>query len=358
VQSVATNTKLSLAIRLGNAALSYAKYLGKTFWPANLAVVYPHSKESFSVLAAVLCALGVVAVSILVIAFRERRYLFVGWFWFLGTLVPMIGLIQVGVQSMADRYAYIPLLGIFVIVCWGAADLFQAWRVPRALPAVASALVLVTVSFALHRQVGFWSNNFKLWEHTLAITENNFMAEDNVGMALIAAGKDSEALAHFERAHAIRPDDPVSTLNLATFDQLRGNYQTAIDGYQKVLHFTTLSYLVTMARNNMAYSYYSLKQYDRSRQEFEAALQQQPENSSAYRGLGLLAQKSGDLVQAQRHYQRSVELRPTSIGYLLLAQVLDRVGQKEAAQQCRDLAARMTSDLSGDVAVVKQLLAN
>ena len=131
-QSAARHEELPLWEHLANAALAYAKYVGKTFWPANLAPLYPHPGRTISIPAAALSALGIVAVTVLVVIFRERRYLFVGWFWFLGTMVPMIGLVQVGVQSMADRYAYIPLLGIFVIVCWGVPDLLQSLRIPRA----------------------------------------------------------------------------------------------------------------------------------------------------------------------------------------------------------------------------------
>ena len=156
VQTDATWVKLPLWIHLGNAAISYIKYLGKTFWPLNLAPVYPHPELSISVSAAALSTFALIAFTTLAVIFRRRRPLFVGWFWFLGTLVPMIGLVQVGVQAMADRYAYIPLLGIFVIVCWGAADLIKRWHVPTAVSAVATAAILLTLGFALHRQVSFW----------------------------------------------------------------------------------------------------------------------------------------------------------------------------------------------------------
>ena len=163
VKTDATRSKLSLWLRLGNAAISYVKYLGKAFWPVHLAIVYPHLGPAISIPAAVLSAFGIIAVSTLAVIFRQRRPLLVGWFWFLGTLVPMIGLVQIGVHAMADRYAYIPLLGIFVIVCWGAADLIKRWHVPTAVAAAGTAAILLTLGIALHRQVSFWSDNVTLW---------------------------------------------------------------------------------------------------------------------------------------------------------------------------------------------------
>ena len=285
----ATQLKLPLWAHLGNAALSYAKYLGKAFWPFNLAAIYPHPELTISIPAAVLSGFVLIAISIFAIVFRERRPFFVGWFWFLGTLVPMIGLVQIGVHGMADRYAYIPLLGIFVIVCWGAAALIEKWQVPNAAWATAAAVILLTLGFALHRQVGYWGDNVSLWSHTLEITEGNYTAEDNLATALIAQGKIEEAVPHLRRAEFMRPDDPLSTLNLATYEQMRGHYRAAIDGYAKMPQCTKDPSLLAMARVNSGYAYYSLKQYEKAKQDFAAGLSLQPGNSVAYRGLGLAA---------------------------------------------------------------------
>jgi protein O-mannosyl-transferase len=212
-----TRAKFPLWIRLATAAIAYVKYVGKAFWPVNLALVYPHPGFAISIPAAVLSVLAIVAVSTLVVIFRQRAFLFVGWFWFLGTLVPMTGLVPIGVQAMADRYAYIPLLGIFVIVCWGAADLIERWHIPTAVAAAGTASILLTLGIALHRQVSFWSDNVTLWTHTLQITDANFTAEDNLATALITEGRVEEALPHLLRARWLRPDDPLSTLNIATY---------------------------------------------------------------------------------------------------------------------------------------------
>ncbi|MGB6385638.1 MAG: tetratricopeptide repeat protein [Terriglobales bacterium] len=356
VQTDAIQVKLPLWIHLGNAAIAYVKYLGKAFWPVNLAPVYPHPEGSISIAGAALSGFAIIALSTLAILFRQRRPLFVGWFWFLGTLVPMIGLVQVGVQSMADRYAYIPLLGIFVIVCWGGADLLRTLRVPTKVSAVLAAAILLAMGITLHRQVSFWNDNLTLWTHTLEVTGANYTAEDNLATALITSGRVVEAVPHLQRALFLRPDDPIATLNIATYEQMQGHYRAALDGYARVPQFTNSPPLLATAKLNSGYAHYSVKQYDNAQHDFEAALNLQPRNSSAYRGLGLVAQRAGDVAQAAKDYERAIELQPSSVDYLLLAQALEIGGQSAAAREAQSRAAGMTRDLNDDIASVRQFL--
>jgi protein O-mannosyl-transferase len=351
-------SKFPLWVRVANAAISYGKYLGKAFWPVNLAVVYPHPGLAISVPAAVLSALAIIALTVVAVILRRQRPFFVGWFWFLGTLVPMIGLIQIGVHSMADRYAYIPLLGIFVIVCWAAAEGIRAWHIPTVVVAAGTVAILLGLGIALHRQVGYWGDNVTLWTHTRQITAVNFTTEDNVATALISQGRVEEAVPYLQRAQSLRPDDPLSMINLATYQQMHGNYQAAIDGYARVVRFTRTPYLLANARINSGYAHLSLHQYDRAKQDFEAARSEQPANFAAYRGLGLAGQRSGDLGGAIQQYKRSVELEPSAVGYLLLAQALEIARQTEASRAAQERAGRMTRDLNDDLATVKQLLTN
>ncbi len=358
VEADATQSKLPFWIHLGNAAISYVKYLEKAFWPVNLAVVYPHPGFAISVSGAVLSAVVVVLFTILAVIFRERRPLFVGWFWCLGTLVPMIGLVQISVHAMADRYAYIPLLGIFVIVCWGGAELARRWHVPTAVQMAGAAAVLVILASGLHRQVSFWSDNLTLWAHTLEITQGNYTAEDNLATALIAIGRVEEAMSHFQRAISMRPDDVMAILNIATYQQMMGNYPAALDGYARVLRFTKVPSMLVNARINSGYAHYSLRQDEWAKEDFEAALNQQPGNWAAYRGLGLVAQRGGDIARAAQDYLRSVQLQPSPVGYLLLAQALHSLGQADAAREAESKAAQISRDPNDDIATVKQLLGN
>ena len=356
VQATATQVDMPMSAHLENAALSYAKYLEKAIWPVNLAPVYPHPMHSINVAAAVAAALGMVAISVLAVTFRRNRPFFVGWFWFVGTMVPMIGLVQISVQAMADRFAYIPLLGIFVIVCWATAEFAGRWHVSSKVMAPMAVLVLTSLGFALHRQVGFWGNNVTLWSHTLEITQKNYTAEDNLGTALLAEGRIPEAMPHFQQARLYRPDDVMANLNLAVWDQMRGNFQAAAEGYTNVLAYTRVPGLITLAHVNRGYALVSLKQYEAAGQDFEEAMREQPANWAVYRGLGLVAQKTGDIVSAVKNYRREVELQPSSVGYLLLAQALELSGQNGAASEAEAKAMSMSRDPMDDRAAVKILL--
>jgi protein O-mannosyl-transferase len=356
VQRNATEANLPLWVHIGNAAISYVKYVEKALWPVNLAPVYPHPQLSINIPAAVMSVFAIVAISILAVIYREHRPFFVGWFWFLGTLVPMIGLVQVGIQAMADRYAYIAMLGIFVIVCWGAASLLGRWKVPVLVGAAGATVIFLALAVGLHRQVGYWSDNVTLWAHTLEVTEGNYAAEENIATALLVDGKDAEALPHLQRARRLRPDDPLLTLNIANYERLHGNYAAALDDYAKISQLTKKPDSLAAARLQSGYARLALKQYDRARQDFEASLRQQPIDAGAYRALGLLAQRAGDIMRASQDYERSVEIEPTPVSYLLLAQALEIGGQAEAARAAQSRAARMSLDLGQDSATVKQLL--
>jgi len=283
----------------------------------------------------------------------------VGWLWFLGTLVPMSGIVPIGPQALADRYAYIPMLGIFVIVCWGAAELVERWRVPMAASAACAAAILMLLGIALHRQVGLWGDNVTLWTHTLNVTQRNFVGEENLATALIAQGRAAEAFPHFQEAHRLRPNDPLAGLNVATYQQMLGNYQVALQGYASIIESGTAAPpLLATTRANSGYAHLSLKQYEDAQQDFEAALRAQPSNSAAYRGLGLLAQRAGDIAQATQDFQRSVDLQPSPVGYLLLAQALEMGKRPEAARAAQSEARHTTTDFKDDLAVVHRLLAD
>lgn len=358
VESDATQHTLPRWAHLANAALSYVKYLGKAFWPVHLAAIYPHPELTINRVVAALSGLSLLVVSLIAVRFYRQRPFFVGWFWFLGTMVPMIGLVQIGVHGMADRYAYIPLLGIFAIFCWGAAELMKKLSTPVAAQALAAGIVILALAFALHRQVGYWGDNQALWQHAIDVTDPNYMAEDNLATALIAKGKVDEAIPHLRRAEFFRPDDPLSTLNIATYEQMRGNYQAAIEGFAKMPQCTKDPLLLGMASANSGYSRYWLSQYDGAKSDFQNALRAQPGNAGAYRGLGLAAQKQGNISEAIQNYERAVQLQPTASGFLFLAQAFDVNHQGAAARTAESQAAQFASDLSEDRATVRHFLAD
>lgn len=357
VQTTAIDMVFPLSVRLENAALAYMGYVGKLVWPTNLAPFYPHPGFSVSHTQAILAGAALVAITTAVIIARQRRHLFVGWFWFLGTLVPMIGLVQVGSQSMADRYAYLPFIGLFIAVCWAGADLLQALQVPRLSVSLVSGVALLGLALGTNHQIAYWGDNLKLWSHTLQVTHNNFVAEDSIAMALVERGKTEEAMAHFQNAIRINPKDADANFNLGVYQQQHGNYLSAIAYYDNVFRFTGNVHFRTTALGNRGSAYYSLKQYDQAKVSFEAALGVFRDNAQAWLGLGLLAQKAGDSAQATSDYARSLQLEPTDIGYLLLAQVLESSGQKDAARSALTHAEQLSPDLDHTKTQMRLLLA-
>ncbi len=260
-----------LSVRLENALVSYARYVIKAFWPTHLALFYPHpgaSLKSWQMYGALLLLL---AISALAVEGIHRRYLLVGWLWFLGTLVPMIGLMQVGTQAMADRYAYLSFIGLFIMVCWGVADWTEAKHFPAALVPAVSAVVLIALTAVAYRQVGYWQDNVTLWSHALQVTDRNWLAENNLARALQAQGRTDEAIPHFFKAAEIYPADPISNMNIAVYEQQRGDLQAAIEHYKIVVSVSRNPELKFAALNSMGKAYRQLGDEEQARQCFAAA---------------------------------------------------------------------------------------
>ena len=225
-------------LRAGNAILSYGLYVKKAFWPTQLAVLYPHPADLLNWWKVLAAALILLAITALVIAGRRHRYLPVGWFWFLGTLVPMLGLVQVGLQAMADRYAYVSFLGLFIIICWGAADWGQHLHLPAALLPSAGVAALLVLALLSRRQINYWQSDAALWAHTLQVTPPNWVAESQLGTALAVEGRVPEAVPHFYKALAMAPSDITSNMGIAIYLLQIGDFSEAIPYYQRVVKDT------------------------------------------------------------------------------------------------------------------------
>jgi tetratricopeptide (TPR) repeat protein len=331
-----------VAIRIGNAIVSYMSYLEKAFWPARLAPMYPHPGYSLNPWHVAVALLILLAITALVMAGRRHRYLPVGWFWFLGTLVPMLGFKQVGSQAMADRYAYLPFIGLFIMVCWGVSDWTERRHLSTAWLAASCISVLVVLAVVSHRQIGFWSDHVTLWTHTLQVTSGNWQAENNLGMALLRRGRMDEAIPHFRAAAELDPSDAVSNMNIGIYEQSRGNAPLAIEQYKKAIKLTRNPKLKAEAYNNLGYAYKDIGDLADAQQSLQMAVNTNPEFVGAWISLGLLAQKSGDLGLSIQAYSRAMKIEPSGFGYLLLARALDLSGRKAeadaATQQARILA--------------------
>ena len=334
-----------LADRIQNALVAYATYALKAVWPARLAPLYPHPGSSLPAWQILLAVLFLGIVTAWVIAARRHRYLVVGWFWFLGTLVPMIGLVTVGAIAMADRYAYLPFVGLFIMVSWGAADLAQAWRSPRAVLAI-PAVTLLALAVAAHHQIDYWKDNVTLWTHTLAVTGPNFVAEDSLGVGLAAEGRMGEAAAHFGRAVEISPEDPIGNFNLAAYAQQKGDLQEAAGRYQLMLQLKSDVRLQADAYSRLGSVYRAMGNLPQARESYRAALQLVSDNPLVLVQLGVLAQQMQNFNEAIAEYSKAMAIQPTDVGYLLLARACAQGGHATEAETAQKQAEALSHDLA------------
>jgi tetratricopeptide (TPR) repeat protein len=276
-------------LRLENAIVSYPRYIGKLFWPAHLAIIYPYPKVSFGLLRVVAALLFLIVVTGLCFLARHRvRYLLVGWLWFLGTLVPMIGIVQVGSHPMADRFTYVPFIGLFIMICWGVADLYSGSLFParsadRTGPqrspvwlTVLAGVAVAALAAVSYRQIGTWRDSLTLWSHAVAVTKDNDDAEDKLGSVLEMKGREREAASHFRAAAAINPSDPLINAHVGFIEQRQGELREAIAHYQKALELTQADVLNTAALRddalrNMGVAYRELGELNRAQECFSAA---------------------------------------------------------------------------------------
>jgi hypothetical protein len=240
VNSAYWSTTYSLSVRVANAIVSYARYIGKAFWPAWLAIDYPHPGHSITVWQT-LGSVALLAIITELVLLSHRKYLVVGWFWFLLTLLPMIGLVQVGMQAMADRYAYDSFWGLFIMVCWGAADYAKKFRISTPWLAGASVLVLVALTVTTYRQIGYWSSTYELFLHASRVVHNDWKAEDVLGDQLRARHNFDAAKKHFYQANAMNPYDPWSNREVGYYEQASGDPAGAIEHYKRSLRTDDLS---------------------------------------------------------------------------------------------------------------------
>lgn len=357
--AVLTSAEHSPLLRLENVIVCYVLYIKKAFWPSHLAALYPypHTLPAWQVAAS---ALFLVAVTCAVLKYREHRYLVVGWFWYLGTMVPMIGLIQVGNQAMADRYAYLPLIGLFIMIVWAAADCASARQLSANYLATAGLVTLLALSAVTRIQLSYWHDDFSLWSHALAVTQHNYVAENNLAIALTKQGRLDDAIILFRAASALEPGDAVSQLNLGIYAQQHGDFQQAAARYANVLRLATDAQIRASAYANLGTVYFALRDYPQAQQNFDSAMKLKRVFPVALLDMGLIAQKSaqkaaqrtdeGDWNRAAGYFAQFVALEPSDVGYLLLANALRQAGRPDDA----NLAYQQAQRVSNDIAVAQQ----
>ncbi|HEY6007578.1 MAG TPA: tetratricopeptide repeat protein [Geobacteraceae bacterium] len=268
----------SLLFNVANGLVSYVRYVGKMFWPRDLAVFYPLPAALPTWQAASAAALLLLLTLLVLWQARRRPYVAVGWFWYLGTLVPVIGFVRVGAHAIADRYTYLPLIGLFIILAWGGAELagLRSWG-PKSFAAVAAALVTALAVVSWY-QVGTWRNNYTLFEHALAATQGNWLAHNNLATALVADGRFDEALYHVNEALRFKPDYAAAYNNLGVISNKLGDPVRTIAAYNKAL---SLDPTLAETRFNLGLVYLGKGERDKALEEYRALARFNPEQAGA-----------------------------------------------------------------------------
>jgi Tfp pilus assembly protein PilF len=300
-------TDMPLDVRIAHALVSYVLYIWKMIWPLDLAVFYPHPGHwpLWATASAVLFLGSVTALCILSLC--NRPYIAIGWLWFVGTMVPVIGLVQVGSHGMADRYTYIPLIGLFVLGVWGAEDLFRRFGDDWRIPAVLSAVLLTILTGLSWRQAQYWRDSSALYGHALRVTENNYLAYNNLGAVLMDAGKYDEAMRHFQKVLEIRPRYPIAHNNAGNLYALRKDYKRAVEHFQKAVQYAPNYY---EARRNWGDVLIQKGDPDGALALYEPLRAQNPADPELLNNVGVAWVCKGDPDRAVIYFRQAVRLNP------------------------------------------------
>jgi tetratricopeptide (TPR) repeat protein len=368
--------KLPLGVRGGNALISYARYLGKMFWPKDLAVFYPHPGH-WALIKLLLAGGLMLGLSVLFWMQRRRHpFLLIGWLWFVGTLIPVIGLVQVGKQAMADRYTYLPSLGVLVLAVWGAYELVQGkaegrkqseeCRVPNAedrgaqratrtrvqsqianrksqiLLWVAGCAAIVCCLAFTRQQIDYWKDGEVLFRHALQVTGSNYVAHKFVGDALDKKGQIDEAISHYQLALRLNPDDALVYNNLGVAFEKKGQTEDAIRQYREIIRLEPER---PFPHYNLGTALLRKGYTDEAIRQFQEALRLKPDYADAHNNLGNALGNLGRTDEAIEQYQQAIRLRPEDgIAHNNLAAALDRQGRTDEAISHYQEAVRLNRD--------------
>ena len=351
-QALEGSLKPPVGERIGNALISYIAYLGQMIWPARLAVLYPYPEGNLKVPQVILALLLLLTISLAFFLQRKNYpFLLVGWLWYLGMLVPMIGIVQVGSQVRADRYTYLPQIGLYVLVVWSATELFHRWRRTRKILVITAVLIIIALTTRSYLQVSYWRDSETLWKHCIASTSNNYIVHNNLAYTLSQSGRFAEAIAECRKALKIKPDFATAHNNLGAvllqnkqrIDDSRGQngaVDEAIEHYRKALQIKPD---FTKAHINLGYALLQKGQIDEAISHFQKALETQPNNAEAETSLGNALLQKRQINEAIAHCQRALQIDPDypearyNLGNALVAggKYNDSIAAYEAAARLR-----------------------
>jgi Flp pilus assembly protein TadD len=330
--------------RVGNVFFSYAAYMGKMFWPQKLAVFYPfNAVRSIPLWQFVLYALLLAAVSYLVIRFgRRRKYLPVGWFWFVGTLIPVIGLIRFTGSSYADRFTYVPYIGLFIMIAWGLAELVSRWPYRKLILGVPMVIVLTAMGIRAHRQVGFWNNSITLFSHALEVTQDNPLACYNLGTAYYDLGRYWEAIHAYERAIRTKPDYFDAWYNLGNAYVRLGGYHEAIGAFKQAI---AIKPDFAYAHSNLGAAYGRVGRYREAIEALKQAIAIEPDHLDAWYNLGNVYGGLGRHGEAAETFEQATRIKPDDpFGWCNLGNAYGTIGRHQEAIEAYKQAIRIKPD--------------
>ena len=315
--SIAGLEMYPLSVRVANAFVAYVVYVAKAVWPSSLAVFYPHPGASLPVWEAAGAALLATAATVLCLSQARRRpFVSVGWLFFLCSLLPMIGLVQVGAQAMADRYTYVPLLGLFLMAVWAFADSVEGRPLAGKAVFAAAAAAILALAVAARVQVGYWRDDVSLFEHAIRVTQGNWLAQDGLGAALNRQGRLAEAVPHFVEALRIRPNYAMARFNLAVTLEQAGAVEEAIANYREAIRIKPG---LAEAHTNLGAALHRRGKLDEAASEYREALRLDGEDALTHSNLGLALAGQGRFAEAVAEFEEAVRLdpgRPEFVRYL------------------------------------------
>ena len=341
-EAFAPTRAIPLQERVANAVVAYVEYLGQAIYPAHLAVLYPYPEGSLSVAQAIVALVFLLIVSVIFFLWRKAYpFAVTGWFWFVGMLVPMIGIVQVGSQPRADRYTYLPEIGLYIVATWGAMELFKRWQHKREVFAVALLIIVAFVTRS-YFQTSYWRNSETLWRHTVDITSRNYIAHNNLAGTLLDRGQLGEAIAHYREALEIKPDVAQVQSNLGNALVREGQVEEAIVHLQKALEIDP-GY--AEAYNHMGSALMKKGQAGEAIAYYQKAVQLNASYADAYNNLGVAFLRNGQVDEAIAHYRKAVAINPGSAEMQYnLGNVLAREGNWADAIECYQAALSTERD--------------
>ena len=306
-EAIGTLGDYRLDMRAANALVSYVSYIGKMIWPSHLSIFYPY-QEMLPLWKVVGAGLLLIVVSVLVIrVVRKLPYLAVGWFWYIGTLVPVIGLVQVGMQAMADRFTYVPLIGLFIMITWGVTDILGGWRYRRVVLSISAGILLSILMIVTRVQVQRWQNSITLFQHSLEVTEDNYLSHTILGVALSGQGKTQEAIDHFREALRIKPDFLGAHYSLGAALEREGKDQEAMEHYVGALRIKPDR---PEAHHNLGVLFLRQGKNREAIDHFREALRIKPDYPDAHNNLGTVLRRQGRNQEAIHHFSEALRIEP------------------------------------------------